>query len=131
VETTEIFVGPSDGTGTFEALIEADGATNIVAHWVAGGRQVVWARTVQEEVTNGATYNRPVDSEIWIINADGTNPRMLASTSSTGSEARVFSTGANGCSLDVHSPSRTLPAFVLLGMLGWLVSRHRPAPRRS
>ena len=91
-DTTIIAEGASDGSTGFQALVRPNGGTNTGAHWVAGGRQVVWTRTVFQSA-------RPVDSEVWIINADGKNPRLLHSVSSSAAQARMLHTGGNGCSL--------------------------------
>ncbi len=120
IQPTKILVGPSDGSAPFTTLVAADGATNVAPHWVAGGRQVIWTKIIQEAVTvDAATYWRPKTSSIWIVNSDGTNARQLVTVSSTPSQARTVHTGGYGgfaCAL--QSPVSHHRRPFLVGMLG-------------
>jgi len=129
IQPTKILVGPSDGSAPFATLVAADGSTNVAPHWVAGGRQVIWTKVVQEAVTvDAATYWRPKTSSIWIINSDGTNARQLVTVSSTPSQARTVHTGGYGgfaCAL--QNPTSHHRRSLLVGVvgLGLLSLRHK------
>jgi hypothetical protein len=130
VQPTKILIGPSDGSAPFSPLVAADGATNVAPHWVAGGRQVVWTKVVQEVAVgeDASTYYRPVAASIWIVNADGTNARQLVTVSSTPSQARTVHTGGYGgfaCAL--KNPASHHHRSLLVGMvgLGLLSLRHK------
>ena len=127
IQPTKILVGPSDGSAPFTALVAADGATNIAPHWVAGGRQVIWTKIIQEAVTvDASTYDRPTTSSIWIINADGTNARQLVTVSSTPSQARAVHTGGYGgfnCALRGSVSGYRSPFSLGTVALGLLVLR--------
>ncbi len=117
-DTTEIFIGPSDGSD-FEVLVPHNGGANTGAHWVANGRQITWTNTVFD------ADSRPVESSIWIVNADGTRPRRLHQVMSTASEARMLHTGGNGCGFAAHRPGRPVPVLVLFAVVGLGVARRR------
>lgn len=116
-ETTIIAEGASDGSTGFKALVKPNGGTNWGAQWVAGGRQVVWTRTVFDSAS------RPVESGVWIINADGKNERLLHKVTSTSAEARMVHTGGHGCSVSSEG-TRSL-GWVLVSMMGFVAFGYR------
>lgn len=131
-DATDLLIGPSSGNGPFTTLISSQGTANVGAHWVAGGRQIVWTRTsfdlAQPADSGTSTYNRPRESAVWISNSDGTHARQLQHTQLTSSDVRMLHTGASGCSMPLRVTSRTRSLWFIVSLLAWAAGTRR---RRS
>jgi hypothetical protein len=137
-DTTAVMVGSTTAGSTPAALVPQNGATNVGPRWVAGGRQVIWSKTVSKSTTSGTggsttTYNRPVSSGLWIVNADGSSMRQLTSYSSTSTQARAIHTGyLGGCGIGRPGPSHSASWFAVTALFGLAgFGRRRLLSRRS
>jgi hypothetical protein len=139
--TSAILLSSTNPGSTPKTLVANDGDANIGVRWIAGGRQIIWTKTTNQSIpsgTGGSTsiYYRPVSSSLWIMNADGSNPRQLRSYSSTSTQVRAVNSGSlDGmvlCGISRVGSRRGASCLALVVLCGIVGSfRRRELPRRS
>ncbi len=129
--TTHLYVARTDGSSEPQLIAGGDNVANAGAHFAAGGRQIVWSKTVFESFQPDAgeltAYDRPVSSAIWIANVDGTGARKLVETLSTPAAANLLHTGGSGgfCSMSAGGAPGAALSGLLLGLGALLLRRRR------
>lgn len=123
---TDIFLAPSDGSGSATRLVGSPGMTSLGPRWITGGRQIVWTQMISR-ATDASTS--PAESSVWLANADGSKAHALLAAANTpiSQQAFIGGTSLSGCDAQLGDQANgpSLALAVLLGALLMGLGRRR------